>query len=106
MPITWNPAPAISMARGRPTYPRPITAAVAFRFSSLSISCCRLRYLPCLHLRFARPAHFEFLNVDIVFLYQLVEIQLTYAELSRGSSSYAFVWGKGLTNKFHFHRFI
>src|SRR5512132_3719551 len=31
MPTTWNPAPANSMASGKPTYPCPRMATMAFR---------------------------------------------------------------------------
>src|SRR5215510_14434765 len=38
MPVTWNPAWAISAAKGRPTYPRPTTPTLADRPQILSFN--------------------------------------------------------------------
>src|SRR5215813_15266600 len=38
MPVTWNPAWAISAAKGRPTYPRPTTPTLAERTRILSFN--------------------------------------------------------------------
>src|SRR5581483_980705 len=68
-----------------------MTAAVAWRFSSLVLSAFNLRDLPWFHRGFAGPQRLKFLNADVVFLDQLIEVDPADAELARRAADDAAV---------------
>src|SRR5262249_13776347 len=102
--MTLKPADAISSAKGSPTYPRPITAAVALCCCNFALKVSKLGDLPSDVLLLGWRRRFEFLNMYFVFVDEFVEIYSTDAEVFRCTTHHASVSRKRSLNIIYFHR--